>query len=907
MDHTLAQKQAIEIIDQNLQIIACAGSGKTRVVAARVVNILRQEGPKGIRPENIVAFTFTDKAAAELKDRITRMYRDEFGHVEGLAGMYVGTIHGFCLDLLQKYVPHYLKFDVLDEVRQRLLVDRNYQKSGMSSLGLKRWVESGLYVTILRVLRETDSDPKVLDQHPAKTALENYQQLLENHRYLDYDEMLLRAVVELESSEELREAIRSRVKYLTVDEYQDVNPIQEFLIRQIHDLGANLCVVGDDDQNVYQWRGSDVRHIVEFSKRYPEVAQVPLTVNFRSSPAVVDVSREAVKVNSNRLAKEMQSGGKQQFERGDLLCLKLKDPQAEADWIADKILGMRGLSYLDDNRVRGLSWSDCAILLRSVRRCAEPIVSALRARGIPYVVSGMTGLFDTLEVQAAVGIFRFMIQVIEPTDLRQLWHQAGLGLTDEDLNRGIELLTATRTFEPGRRFSVYNLQRTYLDFLETVGLREEPIPSDRGEVVYYNLGKFSQVITDYEEIHYKSKPEEKYRSFVQFLLNQAPGYYPEGGQDVAYAIPDAVRIMTVHQAKGMEFPVVFLPCLQKNRFPSKKQHNRVWDHIPREAIRNADRYDTGIEDERRLFYVAMTRSEKYLFCSWAPDPDNRLYRKPSLFWEELTRKEQFLTRDPGPSEGKRLQPEPRRPLVNVELSFSDLKYFFECPYQFKLRFLYGFNPPLHEALGYGRSLHNALAEIHQRALAGSRITDEAVPGLLDTHLHVRYAYPELEANLRRSAEAALDRYLKEHGPQLDKLLHAEEVVELTLEDGIVVHGRIDLIKRTDTNEVVVVDFKSVERAQAEEITRLQLHVYALGYEQRFGRRPDLIEVHNLDHGGSVRELVDQQMSTETLAAVKDAGQKLRTNELGRLVQWCQNCAACDLCGICRAADSVKSA
>jgi len=143
MDQTEAQQKAIEVIDRNLQIVACAGSGKTRVVAARVVNILRHMGSKGIRPENIVAFTFTDKAAAELKDRITRMYRDEFGHVEGLAGMYVGTIHGFCLDLLQKYVPHYLKFDVLDEVRQRLLVDRNYQKAGMSSLGLKRWVESG--------------------------------------------------------------------------------------------------------------------------------------------------------------------------------------------------------------------------------------------------------------------------------------------------------------------------------------------------------------------------------------------------------------------------------------------------------------------------------------------------------------------------------------------------------------------------------------------------------------------------------------------------------------------------------------------------------------------------------------------------------------------------------------------
>ena len=111
------------------------------------------------------------------------------------------------------------------------------------------------------------------------------------------------------------------------------------------------------------------------------------------------------------------------------------------------------------------------------------------------------------------------------------------------------------------------------------------MPGDsRGEDRLYNLGKFSQVITDYEEIHFRTQPEEKYKSFVQFLPLQAPGYYPEGGQDVAYAVPDAVHIMTVHQAKGLEFPAVFLPCLQKDRIPSKKQHNRVWDHIPRQAI-----------------------------------------------------------------------------------------------------------------------------------------------------------------------------------------------------------------------------------------------------------------------------------------------------------------------------------
>ena len=520
----------------------------------------------------------------------------------------------------------------------------------------------------------------------------------------------------------------------------------------------------------------------------------------------------------------------------------------------------------------------------------------------------MTGLFDTLEAHAASGIFRRLVDEIDSEELRRLWTDAELGLTKADLDRGVELLEDRQSPDPGKRFAVYNLQRVYLDFLDAVELREEKVPIDRGEVVYYNLGKFSQILSDYEAIHFHSKPEEKYKSFVGFLTYQAPNYYPEGGQDEAYAVPNAVRIMTVHQAKGMEFPAVFIPALQRNRFPSKKQHNRVWDYLPREAVLNADRYDSSEADERRLMYVAITRAERYLFCSWAPDPSNRLYKKASVFFEELTRNASFLTRDPGmPADVERLDPEPRRPLVNVELSFSDLKYFLECPYQFKLRLLYGFNPPIHEALGYGRSLHNALAEVHQRGLAGEELDESQAGELIERHLQVRYAYPALRDQLEKSAKASLELYLREFGPHLDKLVHAEESVELTLPDGVVVHGRIDLIKRTDTGETVVVDFKSTERAQEEDVTRVQLHVYALGYQQRFGSMADLIEIHNLDKGGSIRELVDQQLMEKTLEVVGDAGDRLRENRLERLVDWHpKTCASCDMLGICRTAPDAAA-
>jgi DNA helicase-2/ATP-dependent DNA helicase PcrA len=906
MQHTRQQQEAIEVIDHNLQIIACAGSGKTRVISSRVLRILQLLGASGITPANIVVFTFTEKAAATLKQRITGLYQAEFGHTQGLAAMYVGTIHGFCLDLLHRYVPKYLKFDVVDGIRQRLLVDRYYRRSGMALLELRRWVESDLYLTVLSVLRGSEADLRLLENHPVRAALDCYRELLDSRGYFDYDEMLLRAVEELRRNPAVRDQVGQRLRFLLVDEYQDVNPVQEALIREIHDLGANVCVCGDDDQNLYQWRGSDTRHILHFAQRYPNVVQTTLAENFRSSRAIVSVARQAVEVNRERLPKAMESRGRHPFDRGDLLCLRFDGPEAEAEWIAEKIFAMRGVPFQEEDRTRGLSWSDCAVLLRSVRHCAAPIVQALRARDIPHVVTGMTGLFDTPEVRAAVGLFQFLTGEIDEQTLRCLWHDADLGLADADLGQGATLLRERQNLDPNRVSRLANTQRVYLDFLEAVSLREERIPGGRGEVVLYNLGKFSQVIADYEEVHFRTPPSEKYAQFVQFLRYQAPGYYPEGGQDAAYATPDAVRIMTVHQAKGMEFPVVFLPCLQRNRFPARRQANRVWQHLPREAIQNADRYTTSEEDERRLFYVALTRSEKYLFASWAPMATNQLYRQPSPFLLELTRREECLTRDPGLAVDERLPPEPRRPSVNVELTFSDLKYLFECPYQFKLRLLYGFNPPIDEALGYGRSLHNALTEIHRRALAGEQVAEEAVPALLEEHLHVRYAYPELEETLRRGADRALRVYLREQGPHLHRLEHVEEVVQVTLPGGTVVHGRIDLIKRADTNEVIVVDFKSSVRAQAEEVTQLQLHVYALGYEQRFGSRADLIEVHNLDEGASLRERVDDSLMGQTVAAVTEAGRMLRENRLPRLTAWCSKCERCDMAGICRARPAVEA-
>jgi DNA helicase II / ATP-dependent DNA helicase PcrA len=194
-------------------------------------------------------------------------------------------------------------------------------------------------------------------------------------------------------------------------------------------------------------------------------------------------------------------------------------------------------------------------------------------------------------------------------------------------------------------------------------------------------------------------------------------------------------------------------------------------------------------------------------------------------------------------------------------------------------------------------LHDALAEVHRKALDGVYLKPENVPQLLDTHFHLPYAWKNLIDDMRQQADRALRRYLIENGPMLDKVKYAEQPIELKLAEGIVVHGRIDLIRRTDTNEVIIIDFKSTERSQEEEITRQQLHIYALGYQQLTGSGADLVEIYNLDEGAgaTVRELVDVEMLQTTEESIVAAGREIKNNNLCRAMQ----CAGCDVQGICR--------
>jgi DNA helicase-2/ATP-dependent DNA helicase PcrA len=913
---TDSQQAAINCLAGNLQLIACAGSGKTEVVAQRVVNPLRPgaTGGAGCLPENIVAFTFTDKAAAELKERIHSRCQEHLGSIAGLANMYVGTIHGFCLELLKSEAPVYLKYEVLNEVQQTLFVDRHSKASGLTQSTtltgqpLKRYTDTRHFISSLNILREDHpTSPDHLAGNSVVAQQPSYERLLHDRGYLDYSGILKEAVVELHRNSDLCDRLASRVRHVIVDEYQDVNPIQEAVVESLHRLGADVCVVGDDDQTIYQWRGSDVQNILNFERRYKGVMQVRLEENFRSSEGVVAVARDFIQQLVRRLPKEMKSTQAQAFEPGDIVALPFDSPEDEARYIAETCQSLRGTAIREGDGQRGISWSDMAILLRSVRRDGAAIMDALDAAGVPYVITGMDNLFQKAEAEAARLLFYFLAGAVDLGAVRSAWTRGKLGIAKVALDRALaDAARAQRDMANAEigQFKVYNLQRQFAAFLETCGLREENVPDGRGEVVFYNLGKFSQAISDFESIHFHSSPVEKYKSFAGFLQYHAENAYPEGWQDSSFVSPDAVRIMTVHQAKGLQWPAVFIPQLVKNRFPAKGGGGRTaWHLIPADAFANAARYRGGPEDERRLFYVAVTRAQKFLHMSWAPHDGNQTARAPSDFFNDVLASKYVKRRRQDYTARKRLAPTPKASVANVTLSFSDLKYFFECPYQFKLRILYGFNAPLDEALGFGKSLHDALAEVHSRALRGEAISPGEAKMLVERHLRAPYAYPALRDKLRAAAEKVIAGYIQKNAAQFKNLEFSEKAIEIALGDGVSVAGRIDLVRRVDTGEVTIVDLKSSDRAQAESVTETQLHVYALGYQELTGRNADYVEIYELDEQKQKRRSVDDDFIEDVKRDVRSAAAALRQNSLpARPAK--KTCGQCDYCNLCSAAIKV---
>lgn len=887
------QRLATNILDQNLQIIACAGSGKTQVVSQRIINLLKN----GAVPQNIVAFTFTEKAAAELKHRVHELSKLESGISHfGFAEMYIGTIHSWCWHLLQDKVFGLQKFEVLDDIKLKLFIDRAYKKAGMHELGMRGYVDTGLFLNLMSLIREGELENGKKLPDNLQNSKEKFESYLTDHNYFDFTMILTRFLSELKNSNSsLYLHIKETVKYLIVDEYQDINYLQEQIIRTTYETGCNICVVGDDDQTIYQWRGSNVKNILNFKNTYDNVKTVILNENYRSSNAIVDVASQMIKqipIN-DRLQKQMISASHQQYEQGDLIKNNFETQDEEVEYIVRTIENVRGIAFKDKPNAedRGLNYSDMCILLRNWS-VADVYADGLQKAGIPYIVAGVNRLFQQEEVIACHNIFLYLNKDISKDDLLNSWLALSSKIEQKNLQSAIKYLDKyEKDLTESTWYEYFILQEVFETFREKLEISEDTFSDAknefgmvRGEIIFYNMGMFSQIIQDFETIHFKDNPPRKLTNFLNFLHYTAQNYYPEGWLNKSFGIPNAITIMTIHQSKGLEFPVVFIPGMNRNYFPGKKIGGKnIWHFLDKTLIHDQNRYESDIVDERRLFYVAITRAKKFLFITRAPKPTkNNLYQKESEFFSDLNKSDFIFQSKRDYSERSKIEPKSQQKVENILLNFSLLESYFECPYKFKYYVLYGFNKPLSARIGYGKSIHDSLMELHKLALEAKIPNKEDLDEILERHLSFPYAIKETSNQMKEKAKDTISAYYDTFKEDFKNLEYAEKDIELDFGNGILVNGRIDLIKKREVNndeKIYIIDFKSKLDPNKQNITFKQLKLYSLGYEELTGKKADFMQIYNFDTArAETEEILDSEIS-QLKSDVITAAIKIQKNEL----------------------------
>jgi len=861
VDYSDSQQQIIDFEEGDLQVIACAGSGKTDVITRRIAKLIT----KGLAsPGEIVAFTFTEKAAEEMKFRIRKHLQELRPENPEIGEMYIGTIHSFCFDLLREIKPEYRAYDVLDQHKRIALLSdySNYYKVHLSEIDDRSYGNIAKFCQSVDLVREEMISKEDLPSDFLE-CYENYLALLDEENYLDFSEMISRTVDLLNNDEEFRNIVQNRYEFIVVDEYQDVNPLQEELIQLISEK-ENVCVVGDDDQCIYQWRGTSVDNILEFTGRYPDVTQIRIDTNYRSTEAIVESARKFIENNPSRLEKSIEfwDEGNCNYEEGDIYSLFLNNQNDEINFILDKIEELRGTKFTNNKGEEySLDYRDMVIFFRSVKTSAEPYLDALEERGIDYIVRGGGKLFEENEIKLAIESLAYLAG-----------YDYGGNEVDEDRlislyercfgERGdpIEFIKSMERKKEGLDEDTFiDLQEIYQLILKYIGVGQIELQ----ESEYYNFGKVSQAITDYQYIHRKFKLS-KMKYFLGFLKGYGEDKYELDIEDDPTKI-NAVKVMTLHRAKGLEFPIVFMPNLINRRFPPDAP-DREW-YVPRNLF-DYERYNGTIEDERRLFYVGLTRSQKYLFLSGSRSligkPSDR---KPSMFLDEYPKDYALTSLVEDPTDREEMELSERRGLKEFPTSYSELRYFDRCPYDYKMRHVFGFNPGISLALGYGKSIHNILNIIHENYRENPP-SEEEIKELTDQNFFLRFA-PMREYNVfKQSAEKVVKNYVKDYAGDLNLVLENEKDFEFAMGESALISGSIDLIKSLDeegdVEGIEIVDFKNKKNSEKATDYEKQLKLYAIASQKVLEWSPEKATVHHLDDG--VKDEVD--ISEEELTKVE---------------------------------------
>lgn len=599
------QQQAVQHTEGPLLILAGAGSGKTKVLTVRIAHLLAQ----GVNPYEILAITFTNKAAKEMKSR-----------VEGLVGdvanrIWLSTFHSFCAKFLRFELDNFLgynsNFTIYDTSDSQAVI-----KAALKALNLDdKYYPVGAMIGAIsdaknKLLFASDFRKQARDFYQQKVAdvYEYYEWELRKNNALDFDDLLLVAVKLLQSNEAVLDKYSKRFRYVMIDEYQDTNHAQYLLAKLLASHWKNIAVVGDADQSIYAWRGADIQNILDFEKDYPNCTSIKLEQNYRSTKIILDAANAVIENNEGRPKKNLWTD---KTEGAKIQHFTAQSEHEEAAFIGDTIA--------KKHDIHGVPYGDMAILYRTNAQ-SRVLEEALIKRALPYTMVGGTKFYDRKEIKDVLAYLRVLYNPFDDLSLLRIINvpKRSIGATTvaklQDYARanGTSLfMTLTqlhlvdtikgKTKEKLEEFGIliFTLvaemeDKTVLDILESIldrtgylaQLEESTDPQDQARAE--NIGELLSVAKDFQD----TNPNGTVEDFLEqvALVNDVDSFEQEESK---------VTLMTLHAAKGLEFPIVFLGGLEEGLFP----HSRT--------LMNPEE----IEEERRLAYVGITRAEKELYIS----------------------------------------------------------------------------------------------------------------------------------------------------------------------------------------------------------------------------------------------------------------------------------------------------
>lgn len=622
------QRAAVQCTEGPLLVLAGAGSGKTRVLTYRIAYLIKE---KGVLPGSILALTFTNKAANEMKERILQLVGDLASEI------WVSTFHSTCVRILRRdiekigYSRSFVIYDDSDqlEIIKECLKELNYNEKYFNPKNVR---------AVIGQLKDQLKSPEDFSKEAAGEYREEqmakiyalYEDKLKKNNALDFDDLLNKTLELFYLRPDVLDYYRRKFQYILVDEYQDTNFAQYMFIKLLSDFHQNICVVGDDDQSIYGWRGADIRNILDFEKDFPTAKTIKLEENYRSCQNILDAANEIIRNNKGRKDKRLWTK-KEQGEK--IQIYTASNEQEEAEFVCKEI-----------KRIveKGRKPSDCAVLYR-MNAQSRVLEEALMKYAIPYRVYGGLRFYDRKEIKDIIAYLRLIVNPEDDVSFRRIVNVPKRGIGDATLaileeyavKNGESLFSvaldsktnAVLNNRTAKRLADFvNLISTLMAMKEVMGLTEfvqklieqtgykemlEAENTPESENRLENIKEFVSAAKEFEQ----ANPEA---GLVEFLENVAL----VSDLDKLDSANSAITLMTLHSAKGLEFPVVFLTGLEEGLFP----HSRSMES------------DDEIEEERRLCYVGITRAKERLYLSYALQRNlygNPIINTPSRFLREI--------------------------------------------------------------------------------------------------------------------------------------------------------------------------------------------------------------------------------------------------------------------------------